>query len=88
MINQTQTDLLYQQQGSISFKKWLFREYRDNRLQGHPFWTLAFEIEAKWPDFPEEGNYLELGLWLAQHGACNTCKKAFRDAWQNYINDC
>lgn len=54
---------------------------------GHPFWQLAFEIEAKWPDFPEEGNYLQLGLWLAEHGACNRCKNAFRDAWSNYIND-
>jgi hypothetical protein len=84
----SQSELLYQEQLSkISFKKWLLREYSDTRLMGHPFWQLAFEIEAKWPDFPETGTYLDLGLWLAEHGACNRCKKAFRDAWGNYIND-
>ena len=54
---------------------------------GHPFWQLAFEIEAKWPDFPEKGNYLELSMWLSDHGACNRCLKSFGDAWGNYIND-
>lgn len=88
MSQSQESELLYQKQSPrISFKKWLFREYSDKRLTGHPYWVLALEIEAKWPDFPEEGTYLDLGLWLAEHGACNRCKKAFRDAWGNYIND-
>lgn len=82
------SEQLYRQQSPrISFKKWILREYSDRRLMGHPFWQLAFEIEAKWPDFPEKGNYLELGVWLSDHGACNKCLKAFGDAWGNYIND-
>ena len=71
----------------LCFKDWLFREYRKPELLFHPSYELALEIEAKWPDFPEQGSYLELALWLANHGACTRCKKAFRDAWDNYIND-
>jgi len=81
-------DPLYQEQRpKESFKHWLIREYSDSRLMYHPSWELAMEIQTRWPNFPEKGNYLELGLFLANNGACNRCKKAFRDAWQNYIND-
>ena len=70
------------------FLKWLFREYKDSKLMFHPSWVLALEIEAKWIDnFPTEGGYLELAIWLAEHGACMRCKKAFRDAWNNYEAD-
>jgi len=55
----------------------------------HPSWQLALEIDAKWPDFPDDFNksYLELALFLADHGACTKCKKAFRDAYENYRGD-
>ena len=87
MVLRTSEQLYQPQRTRESFKHWLFREYSHSGLTGHPFWTLALEIEAKWPDFPEQGTYLELALWLGDHGACNTCKNAFRDAWENYIND-
>lgn len=71
-----------------SFIDWLNKEYYDKReLMWHPSWHLALEIHAKWPDFPREGGYLELALFLANHGACTRCKKAFRDAYENYIGD-
>ena len=70
------------------FLTWLFREYRKPELLFHPSSQLLLEIEAKWiRDFPTEGGYLELALFLADHGACMKCKKAFRDAWENYIAD-
>jgi len=70
------------------FLEWLHKEYyRKPELMAHPSWQLALEIEAKWPEFPKEGGYLELGLFLAENGACNRCKKAFRDAWENYVGD-
>lgn len=70
------------------FLKWLFKEYKKPELMWHPSWVLALEIEAKWiNDFPTEGDYLALAIWLADHGACTRCKNAFRDAWDNYIND-
>lgn len=72
----------------LSFIDWLNREYYDKReLMWHPSWHLALEIHAKWPEFPKEGGYLELALFLANHGACTRCKKAFRDAYENYIGD-
>ena len=70
------------------FLTWLFKEYKKRELMFHPSWVLALEIEAKWiDDFPIEGDYLHLALWLAEHGACTRCKKAFRDAWNNYEAD-
>lgn len=71
------------------FITWLFKEYyKKPELVGHPSYLLAIEIEAKWlKDFPTEGGYLELAIFLAEHGACIKCKKAFRDAWYNYIGD-
>lgn len=53
----------------------------------HPFWQLALEIQAKWPNFPEVKSYLEGAVFLADNGACNRCKKAFRDAYENYVGD-
>lgn len=79
---------MYQEQrANESFKHWLLREYSASNLMFHPFFELALEIQTRWPNFPDEGTYLDLGLFLAQNGACNRCKKAFRDAWSNYIND-
>lgn len=71
-----------------TFLEWLHKEYYSKReLMWHPSWQLALEIEAKWPNFPKEGGYLELALFLANNGACTRCKKAFRDAYENYIGD-
>ena len=54
----------------------------------HPSYELALEIEIRWPNFPTDtSDYLTLALWLAEHGACTRCKKAFRAAWENYIAD-
>lgn len=55
----------------------------------HPFWQLALEIQAKWPNFPKEGKggYLIMAAFLADNGACMRCKKAFRDAYENYVGD-
>jgi hypothetical protein len=69
------------------FKQWVIQNYKTPDLMGHPSWQLALEIEAKWPDFPLTGSYLELAVWLSDHGACRRCLKAFKDAWDNYIND-
>lgn len=70
------------------FLKWLFREYKSRELMGHRFWVLALEIEAKWlADFPKEGDYLTLAIWLSNNGACRRCLKSFKDAWDNFIND-
>jgi len=70
------------------FLEWLHKEYYSKReLMAHPSWQLALEIDAKWPNFPKEGGYLELALFLADNGACTRCKKAFRDAWENYVSD-
>lgn len=72
----------------ISFIDWLDKEYYNkSELMYHPSWQLALEIHAKWPNFPKEGGYLELALFLAENGACTRCKKAFRDAWENYVGD-
>jgi hypothetical protein len=82
------SELLYQQQREReSFKSWIIREYSNSNLWYHPFWELSLEIQARWPNFPETGTYLDLALFLANNGACTKCKKAFRDAWENYIND-
>jgi len=71
----------------LPFKNWLIKEYSIPQLMGHPSWFLALEIEAKWPDFPLEGDYYALAFWLSNHNACIRCLRAFKDAWENYIAD-
>lgn len=73
--------------GKISFKDWLKREYAVPQLIGHPSWVLALEIDAKWPDFPHEGDYYTLAFWLSNHDACKRCLSAFKNAYENYIAD-
>lgn len=71
----------------ISFKDWLFREYYKPEFIGNDKWLLCFEIEARWTDFPQTGSYMDLLTYLTNNGACGKCQRAFKSAWQDYLND-
>jgi uncharacterized protein YozE (UPF0346 family) len=68
----------------ITFKEWIIKEYLKINNE---FGELAREIYWRWPNFPDEGTYLGLAIWLENHGACYRCLKSFKDAWDMYISD-
>jgi hypothetical protein len=86
-------EMLHLSPKCLSFKQWLFREYRNlPDMRWHPSWELTMEIEARWPDFPETtakdpDAYLHLANWISDNGGCAKCLRAFKKAWDNYVND-